>query len=102
MEIVPGADGEVVFQTSLISSESREALSLLDKRSLRSNSLLKICGWCMKVQSNDSWIEIEDAISDLHLFEARRLPNLSHGMCPACYERMLASLDGPAVTIPLV
>lgn len=101
MEIVPRVDGEVAFQTSLISSQLRESVGLLDTQAIRSEALLKICGWCMRVQSNDSWIEIEDAISDLRLFEAPRLPNLSHGMCPACYETMLASLDGPAGSVSL-
>jgi hypothetical protein len=101
MEIIPEAEGEVTFRTEVISSHARGAVSLLDSRTVRSESLLKICGWCMRVQVGDSWTEIEDAISDLHLFEAPRLPNLTHGMCPACYDAMLASFEGPAAPIPL-
>jgi hypothetical protein len=51
----------------------------------------------MRVQANGSWIEIEDAIADLHLFETPRVPALSHGMCPTCYNVMMASFDGSAI-----
>jgi hypothetical protein len=97
MEIVPMSNGEVEFQTSLISSEVREPVELLKTPRAHSDSLLKICGWCMRIQSNDSWLEIEDAISDLGLFEVGNLPNLSHGMCPACYGVMLASFEKPTM-----
>ncbi len=101
MEIVPESEGAVMFRTHVVSSQARRALELLDIMTVRSESLLKICGWCMRVQANDSWVEIEDAISVLHLFEAPRFPTLSHGMCPSCYDVMIASFDAPAEPIPL-
>jgi hypothetical protein len=96
MEIIPRADGSIEFQTNLITTQPRDEVSLLDRRSGRSDLLLKICGWCMRVQVNDSWLTIEDAITELRLFEAPRLPNVTHGMCPECYEGMLATLEAPA------
>lgn len=93
MQIVPEPGGAVTFRTYVISSRARRAVGLLDTRAVRSEFLLKICGWCMRVSSKDSWIEIEDAISELGLFEAPRLPSLSHGMCQKCYAAMLDSIE---------
>jgi hypothetical protein len=100
MKIVPEANGAVTFRTEVVSKHSRNAVELLDTTFARSRSLLKICGWCMRVENENSWLEIEDAIPVLRLFEAPRLPNLTHGMCPACYDVMIASFDGPAETVP--
>jgi hypothetical protein len=97
MEIVPDLDGGVTFRTEVVSSQTRGAVMLLDTTAPRSESMVKICGWCMRVQANGSWIEIEDAIADLHLFETPRVPALSHGMCPTCYNVMMASFDGSAI-----
>lgn len=94
MNIRAGAAGEVVFETRLLRSRSRAPLRLLDAAVTRSDALLTICGWCLRIpDASGAWMELEDAVAALHLFESAELPQLSHGMCPACYESMRAALD---------
>lgn len=94
MNIRAGASGEVVFETRLLRSRSRAPLRLLDAAAARSDALLTICGWCLRIPDvSGAWLELEDAVAARHLFESVELPQLSHGMCPACYENMRAALD---------
>jgi len=95
MQIIADTPDEVDFQTSLVRSQSRAAVGLLDKSALRSEELLTICGWCMRVPVSGAWLEIEQAVPALGLFERTPLPRLSHGMCPNCHATMLTALDDP-------
>lgn len=45
---------------------------------------LTICGWCKRVPVDDEWLEVEDAVVRLRLFEKPVLPLMSHGICPPC------------------
>jgi hypothetical protein len=45
-----------------------------------------MCGWCKRVAIGDAWMEVEDAVSELRLFERKVLPDISHGICPDCLE----------------
>lgn len=96
MRLAATVAGEVEFHTRLVASQAREDVSLLDAEAPRSDALLTICGWCMRIPiPADQWLEVESAIPELGLFEEWPLPMLSHGMCPRCYDTMLASLDDP-------
>ncbi len=48
-------------------------------------SLLVMCSWCKAVKvGDDTWVEVEDAVDRLKLFDFRYLPQISHGVCPSC------------------
>jgi hypothetical protein len=95
MQITANTPDEVDFQTKLIHNQPRAAVELMDKAATRSDAQLTICGWCMRVPVSGTWVEIEEAIPALGLFEASAMPQLSHGMCPRCYNTMLTTLDNP-------
>jgi hypothetical protein len=57
------------------------------------NPLLVVCSWCKRVSVQDEWLEMEAVIERLGLFTADAPPALTHGACPACYERIMAALD---------
>jgi hypothetical protein len=95
MQITVAARDEVDLQTKLISSQPRIEVGLMHSATIRSGALLTICGWCMRVPVTGTWLEIEEAIPALGLFEASAMPQLSHGMCPACYDTMMTALDDP-------
>jgi hypothetical protein len=99
MQIAAAAGDEVDFQTSLLRNQPRAEVGLMDPATIRSDALLTICGWCMRVPvGTGAWLEIEDAIPALRLFEASALPQLSHGMCPVCYDTMMTTLDDPEIS----
>jgi hypothetical protein len=80
------AQGGVVRCTStLLRAEPREVPPLLDPQRARSGDALSACGWCRRVRVGDAaWVEVEEAIEALRLFEASALPVLTHGICPDC------------------
>lgn len=98
MQITLTASDHVDFQTTIVRDEPRTEVGLMDRATLRSDALLTICGWCMRVPVTGKWLEIEEAVSALGLLEAPVMPSLSHGMCPACYNTMLTALDDPELS----
>lgn len=93
--LTPQADGQVLFSSTLVRREPRDPVSLIDKKAPRSNELLKICSMCKKILlSQNEWVEIEEGLTRLKLFEGDAMPGLTHGICPACYKLALSELEG--------
>lgn len=94
MEIFPLEKGGAEFRTVMIKTEFREPVAVLDTCTDRSGKVVTICAWCKKINVPEKgWMETEKAVTDLHLFEAVRLPILSHGICPACREIIFHQID---------
>ena len=54
------------------------------------HGLLPICSYCKQVRSDtDYWEQVETYVSQHTGLQ------FSHGVCPACYERMAAEFDPP-------
>lgn len=82
------ADGSVVFCSWLVGQEEREAVALLDQGVSRNEELIAMCSWCNKVRVGEvDWVEAEEAVRVLGLFNAPALPQISHGMCGECAGR---------------
>ena len=93
LTIKPLPQGRLEFQTKLLKVESREPVALLREDAPRSSQHVRICSFCKKVALSDSeWVEIEEAVWRLKLFELARLPQLTHGACPGCYQSIMADL----------
>lgn len=87
MAISQTADGFIQFDTRIVKQEQREPVGLLDIGRKRSDEILTMCGWCKKVEVRpEQWLEAEEAVAHLKLFDSRRLPQLSHGICDLCSE----------------
>jgi hypothetical protein len=86
MNISPiGEAGHVEFRNRVLREEPRDPIDLLDLSEDQSDDLLTMCSWCKRVRvSSDSWVEAEEAIRIMSLFDAPTLPKVNHGMCPAC------------------
>ncbi len=76
------------FHTRTLLEEERPTPILLDADVGRSDELLRSCGWCKKFLVGDEWVEVEEAVQRLRLFQRRRLPSITHGICDGCYEKM--------------
>jgi hypothetical protein len=92
LTVEPGSRGLRVSST-LLHTESRLRVSLLDPRTPRSDEPLRMCSFCKHVKVDDDWREVEDAVVALRLFERELLPMISHGVCPSCLQRALAVID---------
>lgn len=93
MQIAAGPDASVKFQTRALIIQPRSRVLLLSASAPRAAALLIICAWCAKIpDKRGTWLEVEDAIESLRLFEGQPLPQLSHGICSACAASMEEAL----------
>lgn len=91
MKLQRDAENGVRIETTLLRVEARPAVALFDEGAPRSDELLIVCSWCKRVRlDGQQWVEVEDAVAALGLFEAAALPRLSHGICPPCRARFFA------------
>lgn len=92
MAAVPAGRGAVEFTVRTAALEPRPALALLDPAIPRDEELLRVCGWCKKVEIDGLWYETEVAVAKLGLFGAHALPLVTHGMCLECEAAMSKTL----------
>jgi hypothetical protein len=92
MEVAPRESGHVAFTVTLVASQPRDEVELLRIGRAHSEALIRMCGWCKRVPlPGDVWVEVEQALDALHLFGASGpLPAISHGICPACMDKLIA------------
>ena len=83
----------VEFTTRLLRSEDRASIPLLGITTPRSDTQLRMCSWCQRVEvSHQQWIDLEEAVIHLRLFEQVQLPQLNHGICDGCFAAVKDSL----------
>src|SRR5262245_41935895 len=83
MAVTAEGDGGVRFETRTLEEASRPPEALWERGAERSGDLLRVCGWCKRVDAG-GWAEVEEAVARLRLFERDRLPALTHGICETC------------------
>lgn len=84
LHIRPHSNTGVEFISELVCEESRKPVALLDASAARSNEVVRVCSWCKRILAGQRWTEIEDAIAELGLMQAKTMPQITHGMCPEC------------------
>lgn len=91
LTIVPHPDGSLELVGTVLREEPRAHVALLDDGVPRTDELITACSWCRRLhRPPDRWIEVEEAVRELGLFEQTELPGITHGICPDC----LAEIDG--------
>ncbi len=93
MAVSSAGGGAIEFRTRVDREEARDPVAALDIRATRSDQLMRVCGWCCRVDADGAWLEVEEAVARLRLFEEPRLPRMSHGICEACYATMTATVS---------
>lgn len=89
MEVAPFGEELVEIRSRLIKREPREPIALLDAGVDRSDELVRMCGWCKKIElPAQEWVEVEEGVRALALLEAQRPPGLTHGICPSCRDHL--------------
>jgi hypothetical protein len=70
-----------------VRTERRDPVRLLDKDMPRSSDIIRICSMCKQISTAlNKWVEIEEGLAQLRLFEASEVPRLT---CPI----IMADLD---------
>lgn len=94
LELHPLPDNGVAFTSTLLAEEPRPAVRLLDARTPRSDVFIGVCSWCKRVRVEGvGWLEVEEAIEALGIFQDAALPQLTHTICESCYAAVIAALD---------
>lgn len=98
LSISPGAGQGLIYQVRTVREEDRELVSLLDPHQPRSETFVTMCGWCKRVAAPPhGWLEVEEAVAALSLFAEPRPPQLTHGICGECSERLHQTVVGEPV-----
>jgi hypothetical protein len=89
MDITAAESGAVQFSAQPVSEEERPHIALLEATGERGDELVTMCAWCQRVKLDaEAWVEIEDAMARLDMFNTESIPRLTHGMCAPCMAAM--------------
>lgn len=87
-------DRHLSITSTIARTEPRSSVSLLDIDTPRTLDFVTLCSMCKKMQiSSEQWVEIEEGLSQLKLFENDKMPRLSHGLCQSCYQLAMEKPD---------
>ncbi len=93
LQVIPQPERGIEFHSRILRQETRDPVRLMEENVQRTDERLLMCGWCKKTALPDGrWVEVEVAVSALQLFDAPRLPRISHGMCGECRAALEQSL----------
>ena len=95
LDILPHRDQELLYRVRTLKQEFRVPVPLLDPQRPRERGFVTMCGWCKRVAvSPRRWLEVEEAVAVLAIFDEPRPPQLTHGVCEECSESLSAVLIG--------
>jgi hypothetical protein len=93
IQIASRASGRLVAFSARLRAEERrdEFQPLLASETPRGEEMLTMCGWCDRFLVDGEWVEVEEAVTRLGLFQLPEMPAISHGVCPDCTQMLLAA-----------
>ncbi len=87
------ANNAVEFSSELISHEPRTPQPILQSTKENTAALVRMCSWCQRIAHADGrWFDLEDALMQIPRLADPQPPQLTHGICPTCHERMTQML----------
>jgi len=98
-----GELGDVELKARMLSKQdlNQQLAPVSDPQNI---GFVKACGWCSRIDMEGNWINVEDAVAKLEMFEFSRLPQMTHGICKNCFACMLkdaTSSDGSGNSPPI-
>ncbi len=91
--IKPLENDHVEFCCFLKKQYERAKVLLLDRNIPRSDYFIKMCSYCKAINIDNEWFETEHGVQKLSLFLKSKLPQISHGICPSCYKKVMHELE---------
>lgn len=94
------ADGKLIrVTTELLSEEERPETPFLAAARRSVGELLHCCSWCERFDAGGgNWVEIEELLRAKPLLESTDVPQVTHGICPACLRSALEKAGGGSAT----
>jgi len=94
LEIEPLSEGQLRVTSTIVRTEQRAPMKVLDPSVPRSEDMIRMCSMCKKIAVNGgTWLETEEALAHMKYFEAASLPRITHGLCPGCFDLAMAELE---------
>jgi len=78
------AAGAIEMEGELLATEARPAQALLARHGARGQDELRICSLCRRIETQDAWLDIAEAIGRRRLFAETLPPRLVETTCPDC------------------
>lgn len=95
LQLSPAGSGVVQCDTFVLDETPHPPIALLDAAAPHGNTLVVMCSWCKRVRREGRWLDLEEGVQELELLSRGPLPEISHGMCPACIEAYYPIADMP-------
>ena len=93
LDIIPQIKETILLRSKILRIEERECNKLLEPEIKKSDEFIRMCSMCKKVVlSSGEWVEVEEVVVSMKFFEKYNLPNITHGICPMCYELTMTEL----------
>lgn len=84
----------VRFTSTLLELRQRPKVPLFEATVSRSDDdMLTVCSVCKQVDCDGSWLPADKALAKLRLMSNPVMPQISHGLCPMCFEIMERSTN---------
>ena len=95
LDILAGDGLELLYRVRTLKEEIRPSVPLLDPRRPRSETFVTMCAWCKRIAASPRrWLEVEDGVAALGLFDETRPPQITHGVCEECTVSLHQTLEG--------
>lgn len=95
LDILAGEGQELLYRVRTLKQEIRPPVPLLDPRRPRSETFVTMCAWCKRIAASPRrWLEVEDGVAALGLFDETRPPQITHGVCEECTVSLHQTLEG--------
>ncbi len=91
LSLAPNRAGRVSLQGIVVHTDLWDRQDLSGDISRQPDEFLTVCSWCRSAKF-DSWMDATKVLQELRLFELRKPPILTHGICEPCSQRALDSL----------
>ncbi len=96
MTITTRPGGVLTLVVRALQLEDRPVVPLLDPGVRRSEILLRMCAWCKRIpDSGGRWMEVEEALPGLEVFQQHGLPTITHGVCQDCLRLITVAIEDP-------
>lgn len=93
MTMTSSAGHGVAFDSVTIRTETRVPLGFGMESQPCRDRMLRVCGWCKRMDVGGDWEEIDVAVECVGLFAGSPTPTLTHAMCPPCFARVMAEVE---------
>ncbi|MEP7177087.1 MAG: hypothetical protein ABI860_11095, partial [Gemmatimonadales bacterium] len=102
LELSAVGDERLAYHVRIMREEARISVRLLEPHSTRSDEFVTVCSWCNRVAAPpEGWLEVEQAVAALGLFDDVQPPQLTHGICGACDSLLQDGIGGATAEVVL-